>query len=883
MRNSIKNLPVLFFVVIFALAGCGGGGGNSSSDVNNPATISATAVIGLSGGNVNLSDGTVVTIDAGIVKDGTTVTITSEPAPASSSAEITPISSVVRITIPDDSFAQLSIFGSDGISVKIPINAGQQTVASAVAAAAIISNAYRYVKVKGKAAANTAADGWTAYAKFTLDAADTLAGLEVATVKILAYDNLVMQSFGLGVELYVESFIPTVATAGQLFEVQADGTFPLASTGIEIQDGKLPLVLVHGIQSGCDFNANAYKKTWEKFRENFYLDPSLSGKYELYTFSYQSDLSIQANGLKLATALKAAFNEQQAVVIAHSMGGLVTRSAMVHYAGIAARIGGVITLGTPHHGTVAVQKVAGVLDMFCLFAASPSSDGANDMAWDNFDNDAVCDNDFLCGSQGLNTMDTIANLEKYIPYAGVLGSDPVSCFGLTAFSMCLGNSAMGILGGGLWSQWDAADGLVPMVSARFTDFDDASGDYYDKYPWNAKPRTYSGIHHVSIHDDLSVFTQNPNGSDGGIAKDLLDFYSSLIPLAVNLKITAPIAGGHSHTIALKNDGTVWAWGGNYSGQLGDGTSEIRFTPVQVSGLTGVTAIAGGGSHTIALKNDGTVWTWGNTISNGSTPGQVSGLTDITSVSAGGFTSFALKNDGTAWAWGGNYNGQLGDRTKINRSTPVQVYGLTDITAIDAERYHTIALKNDGTVWAWGNNDQGQLGDGTKIEKTSPVQVSELTGVTAIAGGYKHTVALKNDGTVWAWGSDYDGQLGNAEWWLSDTSVPVQVGGLTNVIAIAGGFAHTIVLKDDGTVWAWGNNRNGQLGDGTTITRDAPVRVSGLTGVTAIAAGVGHIIALKSDGTVWAWGANYSGQLGDDTTINRYTPIQVSGFTGVTMP
>lgn len=523
MRNTIKNFPMLFFIAIFALTGCGGGGGgggDSSSNADNSPTNSATAVVGSSGGTISTTSGASVTIDAGIVKDGTTVTITSEPAPASSSAEITPISSVVRITIPNDSFTQLQTSGSDGISVKIPLNTRQQTVVSAITATDALSGAYKYVKVKGKAAANTVADGWTAYAKFTRDTAVTLAEIEVAVVKLPFW------WLGPLVELSAESFIPTVPTEGSLFEVKEDGTFPLASTGIEIQSGKLPLVLVHGIQLGCDGNAEAYKETWKKFRTNFYSDPSLPGKYKLYTFSYQTDLSIQANGLKLATALKAAFDEQQAVVIAHSMGGLVTRSAMVHHAGIGARIGGVITLGTPHHGTVAVQKVAEGLDMICLFAASPSPDGANDMAWDNFDNDAVCDNDFLCGAQGLNTMDTIANLEKYIPYAGVFDPSSSQCltsgvtFNGTLFLMCEGAASLELMG-------HFSDGNVPEVSARFTDFDGASGDYYDKYPWSAKTRTYSGIHHVSIHDDSIVFTQNPDGSDGGIAKDLLDFYNSL--------------------------------------------------------------------------------------------------------------------------------------------------------------------------------------------------------------------------------------------------------------------------------------------------------------------------------------------------------------------
>ena len=192
-------------------------------------------------------------------------------------------------------------------------------------------------------------------------------------------------------------------------------------------------------------------------------------------------------------------------------------------------------------------------------------------------------------------------------------------------------------------------------------------------------------------------------------------------------------------------------------------------------------------------------------------------------------------------------------------------------------YHTIALKSDGTVWAWGANQAGQLGDGTHIDNTDiihagiPVQVSSLSGVTAIAGGRDHTAALKSDGTVWAWGYNYYGQLGDGT--TTNSYTPVQVSSLSGVTAIAGGYYHTIALKSDGTVWTWGNNDIGQLGDGTTNNRLTPVQVSGLSGVTAIAGGYSHTIALKSGGTVWAWGYNKDGQLGNVTIKNWSTPVQ----------
>jgi YD repeat-containing protein len=296
-----------------------------------------------------------------------------------------------------------------------------------------------------------------------------------------------------------------------------------------------------------------------------------------------------------------------------------------------------------------------------------------------------------------------------------------------------------------------------------------------------------------------------------------------------------VAAGAYHTLILKENGTVWAWGNNEDGRLGDGTTTSRSAPVQVSGLTGATAIAVGAYHSLALKSDGTVW-----------------------------------------AWGYNASGQLGDGTTTNRSTPVQVSGLTGVTAIAAGLYHSLALKPGGTVWGWGYNALGQLGDGTTINRSTPVQVSGLTSVTAIKGGYIHSLALKSDGTVWAWGYNNYGQLGDGT--TTNRSTPVQVSGLTGITVIAAAVYHNLALKPDGTVRAWGNNSFGQLGDGTTTTRSTPVQVSGLTGVTAIAVGLYHNLALKPDGTVRAWGYNYYGQLGDGTTTNRITPVQVSGLT-----
>ena len=307
-------------------------------------------------------------------------------------------------------------------------------------------------------------------------------------------------------------------------------------------------------------------------------------------------------------------------------------------------------------------------------------------------------------------------------------------------------------------------------------------------------------------------------------------------LSGSISITSRIS-----SYSIKSDGTLWAWGNNDSGQLGDGTLTTRLTPVQVSNLIDVVDVSGNLIPSIpylgmltsayALKSDGTVWAWGGnnygqlgdgTTTDKLTPIQVSSLTDIVMIASGYGSAYALKSDGTVWAWGVNSYGALGDGTNVNRSTPVQVSGLTNVISISANYYSAYALKSDGTVWAWGYNTSGKLGDGTTTDRYTPVQVASLTDVFAIASGFYSAYALKSDGTVWAWGSNSYGQLGDGT--TTDRYTPVQVLGLANIVGITGGDFSAYALKSDGTLWAWGRNNYGQLGDGTTTNRYTPVQV-----------------------------------------------------------
>ena len=396
---------------------------------------------------------------------------------------------------------------------------------------------------------------------------------------------------------------------------------------------------------------------------------------------------------------------------------------------------------------------------------------------------------------------------------------------------------------------------------------------------------------MAIKGDGTVLAWGGNGyaelGDGTYTDRLLP-----VPLS-GLNGATSISTGFFHSISLIAGGTIVAWGNNEYGELGDGTVQQRLTPAPVSGITGVRAVAVGDVHSVALKTDGTVLTWGDNASgqlgNGafifrSTPIPLA-LTGATKISAGGAHTVALKADGGVLAWGDNRAGQLGDGTAQNRSTPAAVNGLgigSGVKTISAGGLFTLALKADGIVLAWGDNFSSQLGDRSNPDTSVPAQVNGLSGVLAIAAGAEHSVALNGDGTVSTWGRNNAGQLGNGTitTGYAGRSTPTRVNGLSGVTTIAAGSAHTVALRSDGSVMAWGSNDGGRLGDGTTIDRLTPVPVSGLTGVIAIAAGNTHTLAMKSDGTVWAWGSNYAFQLGDGTSTERVLPVQITGLTGI---
>ncbi|MBZ5624584.1 MAG: protein kinase [Acidobacteriia bacterium] len=330
-----------------------------------------------------------------------------------------------------------------------------------------------------------------------------------------------------------------------------------------------------------------------------------------------------------------------------------------------------------------------------------------------------------------------------------------------------------------------------------------------------------------------------------------------------------------------------ALGHNTYGQLGDGGTADTVELVRVAAMNKVVAISSGLIHSLALRSDGTVWAWGRNsngqLGTGSTtasnrPVRVRGLNHVVAIAAGFQHSLAITTDGTVWSWGANFTGQLGTRNKLDAESPARISGLAGVVAIAGGAAHSLAVKSDGSVWAWGFNGNGQTGH-IGPDTTAPTQVLGIGHVVAVAGGGAHSLALKSDGTLWAWGYNEFGQLGNGT--NLDSSAPIRVAGLSNVVAITAGDDYSLALKSDGTVWGWGRNSDEEMGNGTNTASSLPVLVAGLTDVVAISASGhqkgGHSLALKADGTVWGWGNNHGGQLGSKDKSTSSLPVQVPGI------
>ncbi|MER0169668.1 MAG: hypothetical protein DU489_03485 [Nitrosomonas sp.] len=345
-----------------------------------------------------------------------------------------------------------------------------------------------------------------------------------------------------------------------------------------------------------------------------------------------------------------------------------------------------------------------------------------------------------------------------------------------------------------------------------------------------------------------------------------------------------VALGSNHTAAIKSDGSLWTWGKYNRGRLGDGTGsrhrpgEDSLNPKKIDSGPFQLVSAGGG-HTVAIKADGSLWAWGTNSS-----GQLGDGTDIDSlvpkqigtgfkaISAGAGHTVAIKFDNSLWAWGNNENGQLGDGTNLISLLPKQTG--TGFKAISAGGNHTVAIKTDGSLWAWGSNRFGQLGDGTYIDSLVPKQAG--IGFVVVSAGADHTAAIKSDGNLWVWGHNEHGQVGDGT--ISWGSLPTLIG--SDFSAVSAGNWHTVAIKSDGSLWGWGDNYSSQLGDGYPYKLASvpfsltPMLIAIDTGFVTISAKDNYNFAIKNDGSLWAWGRPVDSYLGNGHILSE-EPVFIS--------
>jgi alpha-tubulin suppressor-like RCC1 family protein len=374
--------------------------------------------------------------------------------------------------------------------------------------------------------------------------------------------------------------------------------------------------------------------------------------------------------------------------------------------------------------------------------------------------------------------------------------------------------------------------------------------------------------------------------------------NQLVPTAVSGMDAAAtdLSAGDSHACAVLETGGVKCWGSNSHGQLGNEQAAMRTKPADVYGLTtGFISAVSGGSHSCALSEAGGVYCWGSNqygqLGDGTTtyrtsPVQVYGLSQgVREIAAGGNHTCA-RTDSQVLCWGNNSYGQLGNSTRIDSQVPVVTAGINHPPIrITTGTNHSCAVQDNGVIKCWGYNKNGQLGNGTRDDMIKATALDGVDGIdfTAVAGGDRHTCAITNSGEVMCWGLNEDGQLGNGS--LEISTIPVEVSGLVqkaNQVAL--GSFHSCVLLEDGSIRCWGNNLYGQLGDGTTYDAWIPISTYGLGGKASSlsASGYQSCATLADSQTVQCWGYNQSGQLGDGTTITRMLPVYVVGLNASTI-
>lgn len=375
-----------------------------------------------------------------------------------------------------------------------------------------------------------------------------------------------------------------------------------------------------------------------------------------------------------------------------------------------------------------------------------------------------------------------------------------------------------------------------------------------------------------------------------------------------------------HSMAIAEDGSLWGWGDNHYGAVGNGTNfnepnlntstlfymprflfadvdlSLHAEPLPINIKDGVVYVSAGSSHTMAITKDGKLWGWGNNwnsqVSGGSETESIipiylyiNGRTvyggtresepvistpvhikdNVAHVAAGRTHTMAVTDDGRLWGWGNNWAGVLGDGTDENRYSPV--YIKSNVVFVSTSSSHTMAITKDGSLWGWGSNFSGELGDGTTTRQYSPIHI--MDNVVYVSAGPGYTMAITEDRRLWGWGHNWTGVLGDGT--TRNRRRPIHI--MDNIVYVSAGPVHVMAITSDGALWGWGANDLGELGSGSRRRMQRrPIHIK--NNVISVSAGSGYTTAITADGNLWAWGFNRGGQLGDGTLTNRHRPVLI---------
>ena len=483
---------------------------------------------------------------------------------------------------------------------------------------------------------------------------------------------------------------------------------------------------------------------------------------------------------------------------------------------------------------------------------------------------AFYDCDGFTGSLTIGDSVTIIGDRAFYDCSGFTGSlkipDSVISIGKMAFYNC----------SGFTGSLTIPDGVTSIGNYAFSDCTGIESAYF----YGDVPQEWGTYVFKNNADGFTIYSPEGNTSgwtsptwtapDGTVYNTVTFEVADESTDGEKVTFTQVSAGGY-HSAAIDTNGSLWCWGWNKYGQLGNGTTEDQSTPIKI--MDDVVAVSTGTYHTFAIKTDGTLWGWGSNtyyeLGNGTDVDStvpVKIMDNVFDASAGNSFSAIIKDDNSLWTWGYNYSGQLGNSSTNDGISPQQI--LEDVIDVSTGSNHMAAVTIDGTLWAWGYNDYGQLGDGTGISRKSPQKI--MDNISAVSAGTSYTYAIDNNMSLWS--------MGKAQWDESAIAQPQII--LKNITDVSAGIFHTTAIDIDNNLWCWGDwNEYGQIGNGSTTDEYSPVII--MDDVMEVSAGSEHTLAIKNDGTLWAWGYNAYGQLGDNA--EHLEPYQVVVYDSDNIP